>query len=97
MDYNWVNGNIKDQRLENWEQHSIEQRMNYYSDFLRDGDFETYQPYVYKHTLLQKMEAYRNLVRAIWTARRFETINSIRESRLGSYECEMYDRMINLP
>ena len=76
--------------------HPIEPRIEYYSNFLNDNDFETYQPFCYEHNTGQKKDAYKNLVRALWITRRFEGLETKRHSKLSLWQQEAYDRMINL-
>ena len=71
---------IKVQRLIDWGTFPIEKHMEDYSLFLNDGEFERYQPFIYKHTKYEARDAQRELVRRLWISGRMFTQGTIRRS-----------------
>ena len=77
--------NSDQQRITDWEYGVFDDRIDRYSLFLRDGDFDQYMPYIYNTNSPKKVVYQRELVRSLWIRSRF--------CELGSLEHQYYAQL----
>ncbi len=65
---------------------TVEYKLEWYSLFLEDGDYEKYMPMIYDYTPQEKHEVQRQLVRLLWIRARC--------CELDSKEHHEYERML---
>jgi len=57
-------------KLETWK-HKEDERADTYSEFLHEGDFEKYMPFIETKPKDEELLSQRELVRALWIRQRF--------------------------
>ena len=88
LGYRWPEGikNIEEYRMYLYNSETVEYKLNWYSLFLEDGDYEKYIPMIYGYTDKQKHAIHRQLVRWLWIR--------CRCCELDSKEHHEYERML---
>ena len=88
LDYRWPEGikNLEEYRMHLYNSETVEEKLNWYSIFLNDDDYEKYMPKIFGYTEKEKKEVHRELVRLLWIRCRF--------CELDSKEHHEYERML---
>ena len=84
----WPEGikNIEQYRMYLYNSETPEYKLEWYSLFLNDGDYEKHMPMVYGYDIKDKLAVHRELVRWIWIRCRY--------CELDSKEHHEYERML---
>ena len=88
LDYRWPEGihNLEDYRMYLYNSETVEEKLNWYSLFLEDGDYEKHISKIYGYNEKEKRAVHRQLVRWIWIRCRY--------CQLDSKEHHEYERML---
>ena len=91
-------GEFNKRRIEDWNNDTtnMDSVVQWYGYFLDYGDFERYQPLVYKHTREQWVTAQRNLVKALWIRARFPLYGSTERSFYGSLQKTELNKLMDM-
>ena len=85
----WPEGitNLEAYRMYLYDSESVEEKLEFYSLLLEDGDYEKYMPLIHEHTPQQKHAIQRQLVRWLWIR--------CRVAPFDSKEHHEYERMLS--
>ena len=93
LDYRWPEDihNLEDYRMHLYNQETPEEKLEIYSNFLNDGDYEKYMPMIFGYTEEERLEMQREFVRWLWIRSRFCKLDTAEHhdfERLLIYEAD---------